>query len=62
MFSVLVSGEVYKYTCGRCNSSYFGETDRHLKVRSGEDIGISPLTYKVGLSASKKKFFYLFQW
>ena len=41
----LVSGVVYKYTRGRCNSSYYGETDRHLKVRSGEHIGISPLTF-----------------
>ena len=41
---VLVSGLVYKYTCGRYNSSYYGETDRHLKVKSGEHIGISPLT------------------
>ena len=41
----LVSGVVYKYTCGRCNSSYYGETDRHLKVRSGEHIGISSLTF-----------------
>ena len=32
--------------CGRCNSTYYGETDRHLKVRSGEHIGISPLTFK----------------
>ena len=42
----LVSGVVYKYTCGRCNSTYYGETDRHLKVMSGEHIGISPLTFK----------------
>ena len=42
----LVSGVVYEYTCGRCNSSYYGETERHLKVRSGEHIGISPLTFK----------------
>ena len=42
----LVSGVVYKYTCGRCNSSYYGETDIHLKVRSGEHIGISPLTFR----------------
>ena len=41
-----MSGVVYKYTCGRCNSTYYGETDRHLKVRSGEHIGISPLTFK----------------
>ena len=44
--SDLVSGVVYKYTCGRCNSTYYGETDRHLKVSSGEHIGISPLTFK----------------
>ena len=38
--------------CGRCNASYYGETDRHLKVRSGEHIDISPLTFKkVRLSA-----------
>ena len=41
----LVSGVVHKYTCGRCNSTYYGETDRHLKVRSAEHIGISPLTF-----------------
>ena len=38
----LVSGVVYKYTCGRCSSSYYDETERHLKVRSGEHIGILP--------------------
>ena len=42
----LVSGVIYKYTCGRCNSSYYGETDRHLKVRSAEHIEISPLTFR----------------
>ena len=42
----LVSCVVYKHTCGRCNSSYYGETDRHLNVRSGEHIGISPLTFR----------------
>ena len=41
-----MSGVVYKYTCGRCNSTYYGETDGHLKARSGEHIGISPLTFK----------------
>ena len=44
--SDLVSGVVYKYTCGRCSSTYYGETDRHLKVRSAEHIGISSLTFK----------------
>ena len=42
----LVSFVVYKYSCGRCNSSYYGETHRHLKVRAGEHIGISALTSK----------------
>ena len=41
-----MSGVVYDYTCGRCSSSYYGETERHLKVRSGDHIGISPLTFK----------------
>ena len=43
-----VSRVVYKYTCGRCTSSCYGETDRHLKVRSGEHIGISTLTFRKG--------------
>ena len=30
----------------KCNASYYGETDRHLKIKSREDIGISPLTFK----------------
>ena len=42
----LVSGVAYRYTCGRSNSTYYGETDRHLKVRSGKHNGISPLTFK----------------
>ena len=41
-----MSDVVYEYTCGRCNSYYYGDTERHLKVRSGEHIGISPLTFK----------------
>ena len=43
--SDLVSGVVYKYMCGRCNSIYYGETDRHLKLRSEENVWISPLTF-----------------
>ena len=49
----LVSGVVYKYTCERCNSSYYGETDGHLKVRSGEDFGISSLTFRKVKSSNK---------
>ena len=41
-----MSGVVYEYTCGRFNSSYYVETERHSTVRSGEHKGISPLTFK----------------
>ena len=41
-----MSKVAYKYTCGKCNSSYYGETDRHLRVRAGEHIGLSLLTFK----------------
>ena len=41
-----LSGAVSKHMCGRCNSTYYGEKDRHLKVRSGEYFGISLLTFK----------------
>ena len=37
---------VYEYRCCRCNSFFYGETERHLKVRSGEHIEISSLTFK----------------
>ena len=41
------------YTCGRFNSSYYSDTVRHLKVRSGEHIGISPMIFrKVGAKES----------
>ena len=37
---------VYKFVCGRCNATYYGETCRYFKVRVGEHLGISPLTNK----------------
>ena len=42
----LTSGVVYKFQCGLCNESYYGGCVRHLNVRIGEHIGISPLTKK----------------
>ena len=42
----LISGVVYKFQCGLCNESYYGESIRHLDIRSGEHIGVSPLTGK----------------
>ena len=38
----LRSNIVYKFTCGRCNATYSGETCRQFKVRVGEHSGISP--------------------
>ena len=48
----LRSNIVYELTCGRCNSTYYGEKCCHVKVRFGEHSGISPLTNK--RSKSKK--------
>ena len=41
----LMSGAAYKFQCGLCNKSYCGEYVRQ-GVRTGEHIGISPLTKK----------------
>ena len=43
---ILTSSVFYKFHCGLCNESYYGECVRHLAVRSGEHIGISFLTNK----------------
>ena len=40
----LGSNVIYKFSCDRCNATYYGETCRHLSVRVGEDSGVSPLT------------------
>ena len=42
----LVSGVAYECMYGICNSTYYGKTERHLKFRSGEHIGISLFTFK----------------
>ena len=42
----LTSGVVYKFQCGLCNESYYGECVRHLHGRIGDDTGISMLTNK----------------
>ena len=48
----MVSNIVYKFVCGRCNATYYGETCPHFKVRVGQHSGISPITNK--RSKSKK--------
>ena len=40
----ITSGVIYKFQCGLCNESYYGECVRHLNVKTGKHIGISPLT------------------
>ena len=42
----LISGVVYKFQRGLCSKSYYCESVRHLDIRSGEHIGVSPLTGK----------------
>ena len=42
----LTPGVVYKFQCGLCIESYYGECMRHLNFRIGEPIGISALTRK----------------
>ena len=37
-------GVVYKFQCGLCSESYYRESIKHLDIRSGEDLGMSPLT------------------
>ena len=42
----LQSYMVYKFSCGNCNVTYYGKTERDLNNRSSEHIGISHLTKK----------------
>ena len=37
---------LYKFQCGLCSETCYGETIRHKIVRSGEHSGLSPLTNK----------------
>ena len=37
---------IYKFQCGNFSITYYGETERHLKVRAGEHISMSSLTGK----------------
>ena len=42
----LCSYIVYKCLCSNCNITYFGETERHINVRSGDHLSLSALTGK----------------
>ena len=37
---------VCKFLCSNCNITFYGETERHLNVRSGEHLSLSDLTGK----------------
>ena len=51
----LTSGVIYKFQCGICNESFYVECARHLNVRIGEHVGISPLTKKLKPKKVKPK-------
>jgi hypothetical protein len=38
---------VYEYTCAECQSSYIGQTTRHIRHRIAEHRGVSHLTGKI---------------
>ena len=42
----LCSHIIYNFQCINCNITYYGETERHLKVRAAEHISKSPLKGK----------------
>ena len=46
MLYCLRSNVVYKFSCARCNATYYCETCRHLSVRVGQHLSVSPLTGK----------------
>ena len=37
---------IYKLQCGNCNITYYGETEPHLKIRTGEHVSMSSLPGK----------------
>ena len=39
------SHRVYKFSCSSCNATYYGKTEHHLNVTSGEHIDLSPWTF-----------------
>ena len=51
----LSSHLVYKFSCSSCNATYYGKTERHLNIRAGEHIGLSPLT-EIGLHANHQQY------
>ena len=44
---------VYRFTCGACNSTYIGKTDRHRHIRWCEHLKLQP--FRGGVSKNKQK-------
>ena len=49
----LQSFVVYRYSCGTCNSSYIGKTDRHRHIRWSEHLHLTPLRGRKSKKKSK---------
>ena len=60
MLYCLRSNIVYKFLCGWCNATYYGETCRHLSVRVGKHSVVSPLTGKKSKKSTAVKNHMLF--
>ena len=52
----LISGDIYKFQFGLCSESYYGESFRHLDIRSGKHIGASPLNGKKDKPSNESAF------
>ena len=48
---------VYKFMCSCCNTTYYGQTQRHVFVRASEHLGITPLTGKFVKTPKKSAIF-----
>ena len=55
--NTLSSHIVYKFMCNCCNTTYYGQTQRHFFVRASEHLGITPLTSKVVKTPKKSAIF-----
>ena len=53
----LSSHIVHKFMCSCCNTTYYGQTQRHFFVRASEHLGITPLTGKFVKTPKKSAIF-----
>ena len=48
---------VYTFMCSCCNTTYYGQTQRHFFVRASEHLDITPLTGKFVKTTKKSAIF-----